>query len=205
MSLQQLPCCHVRHCSVSTIIATWDISPQREMIFDRGKKNSNALLSSLWFCWIHTSSRNEMHPFLKYALMLTTWTATICLRPSAKTRVMKLCAIVTVSQDLPRTVNGQWHPPDPTGVLHFLGLVVMLLLNWTAIPNVCCPPCNISNEKWNCWLFTIISSFEWVLPAKYRLGFYTQWCVRAGFLRVKYDVGTALLTTYLFSSSTAFC
>lgn len=106
------------------------------------------------------------------------------------------------------STHSQWPvtpPPDPTGVLHFLGLVVMLLLNWTAIPNVCCPPCNISNEKWNCWLFTIISSFEWVLPAKYRLGFYTQWCVRAGFLRVKYDVGTALLTTYLFSSSTAFC
>lgn len=29
------------------------------------------------------------------------------------------------------------------------------------------------SEKWNCWLFTIISNFGWVFPAKYVLDFYT--------------------------------
>lgn len=141
------------------------------------KEHHDTLLSSWWLHWIHTCSRNEMHSYFKYDLMLSNNLLEISSKYMSilaeKFRLLKLWQLLSVfhsqpmASDIPWTPWNLWHLSVPVVMLQLLKL-----LKYTAIPNMCCPPCYTRSEKQNCWLSAIIYYFEQVFPAKYLLKFY---------------------------------
>lgn len=162
-----------------TALFTQSVQPgifhlKEEWFFTTAKEHCNTLLSSQWFCWIHPCSRMKCIPFLN---MPSCWVHEQQQCTWDLQQIYELHSCVQLSQ-CPRIFHTQSMASaisqTSQGLWHSLGPVVMLqLLNWTAIFIVCCP-CNTQRKKWNCWLFTIVSNFECLFTAKYQLGFYTS-------------------------------
>lgn len=151
-----------------------------------------------------------MHSYFKYAFMLNTWATNNLSEISSKymnylAEKFRLCAIVIASESLPRTINGQWHPLDPMEALALLSVsrdVTALELPSNS-ERLRSPSQRTKREV---KLLAVYYHFQfWTsVPCQISAGFLLCWCVGVGFLKAKYDAGSTLSITYLFSSSTAF-